>query len=172
MLRPAAEQDIPAIARIFDELIDEEECGNITTGWIRGVYPTVQTAEDGVRSGEMVVAEDDGSVCAAARINKEQVAQYAEIEWKYDAPDDEVMVLHTLVVAPKAQGRGYARQILDHYEQYARENGCTVLRIDTNARNTRARTMYCRRGYREAGIVDCDFNGIPSVQLVGLEKKL
>ena len=55
---------------------------------------------------------------------------------------------------------------------HGRQNGCTVLRIDTNARNLRARAMYAKLGYREAGTVPCVFNGIPDVQLVLLEKKL
>ncbi|CCX75214.1 acetyltransferase GNAT family [Dorea sp. CAG:105] len=32
--------------------------------------------------------------------------------------------------------------------------------------------MYKRFGYREADIVPCEFNGIPGVQLVLLEKRL
>ena len=44
--------------------------------------------------------------------------------------------------------------------------------MDTNARNARARAMYRRLGYREAGIAPCVFNGIPGVELVCLEKSL
>ena len=58
------------------------------------------------------------------------------------------------------------------WTQYFRAQGCAVLRMDTNARNLRARRMYAQLGYREAGIVPCTFNGIPSVQLVCLEKRL
>ncbi len=83
-----------------------------------------------------------------------------------------VMVLHTLVVDPDKKRRGYGRAFLDFYENYARENGCAVLRIDTNARNAAARKMYAAFGWREAGIVPCSFNGLPGVQLVCLEKPL
>jgi len=58
------------------------------------------------------------------------------------------------------------------YEQYALQNGCFYLRMDTNARNTRARALYKSLGYTEPDIVPCVFNGIPGVQLVLLEKKL
>lgn len=58
------------------------------------------------------------------------------------------------------------------YEQYALDHGCPCLRMDTNARNTAARKLYARLGYWEAGIVPCNFNGIPGVQLVCLEKVL
>lgn len=54
----------------------------------------------------------------------------------------------------------------------ARENGCTVLRMDTNAKNAAARRLYQKLGYAEPDIGPCIFNGIPNVQLVLLEKKL
>ena len=82
------------------------------------------------------------------------------------------MVLHTLVVDPDRGGRGLGRGFVAYYEDYARQQGCAVLRMDTNARNTAARRLYAGLGYWEAGIVPCVFNGIPNVQLVCLEKKL
>ena len=51
-------------------------------------------------------------------------------------------------------------------------SGCTVLRMDTNAKNAAARRLYQKLGYAEPDIVPCIFNGIPNVQLVLLEKKL
>lgn len=56
--------------------------------------------------------------------------------------------------------------------RWRRENGCTVLRMDTNAKNAAARRLYQKLGYAEPDIVPCKFNGIPNVQLVLLEKKL
>ena len=38
------------------------------------------------------------------------------------------------------------------------------------ALNTRARNLYQRLGYEEIGIVESNFNGIPNVRLVCLEK--
>ena len=58
------------------------------------------------------------------------------------------------------------------YEEYAAANGCRYLRMDTNEINTAARGLYRKLGYREVGIVDCEFNGIPGVHLVCLEKYL
>lgn len=58
------------------------------------------------------------------------------------------------------------------YARRARALGCTVLRIDTNAKNAAARRLYARLGFREAAIVPCTFNGITGVELVCLEKRL
>lgn len=115
---------------------------------------------------------DGGQVAAAAIINRIQVPVYAEVNWLYPAGPDEVMVLHTLVVDPLMAGRGYGTAFVAYYESYAKNNGCPVLRMDTNEKNAAARRLYARLGYREAGIVPCVFNGIKGVGLVCLEKKL
>ena len=171
MIRKATARDIPAVADIYERIHDAEGSGKITTGWLRGVYPTEATARSSLEAGDLFVLEDDGRVVAAARINRHQMPDYALVEWKYPARDDQVMVLHTLTVDPLRAGRGYGRAFLDFYENYALQNGCKALRIDTNAKNTVARAMYARRGYIESGVIPTVFNGIPGVNLVCLEKK-
>lgn len=86
--------------------------------------------------------------------------------------DNEVMVLHTLVVDPLERSRGYGKVFVAFYENYARQQGCAELRMDTNMINKSARKMYKKLGYEEVGIIDCVFNGIPDVKLVCLEKYL
>ena len=44
--------------------------------------------------------------------------------------------------------------------------------IDTNVRNTAARALYRKLGYKEIAIVPTTFNGIPGFNLVLLEKNL
>ena len=172
MIRLATSKDIPLIAAVYEDIHTEEEAGRAVIGWARGVYPTQATAQAALKRGDLFVLEDGGVVVGAAVINRQQVDVYAQGEWKYPAPDDKVMVLHTLVISPKAANKGYGRQFAAYYEQYAAENGCTCLRIDTNARNMRARSLYRKLGYMEAGIVPCVFNGLKDVELVLLEKKV
>ena len=172
MFRLAKADDIDRIAEIYEEIHTEEEAGNVTIGWVRGVYPTRATAEGSVAAGDMYVLENGEVIVAAARINKEQVDVYANATWNFDAPDDEVMVLHTLVVSPAVKGRGCGTEFVKFYEDFALENGCRFLRMDTDARNTAARSLYAKLGYTEVGIVDSVFNGIPGVKLVCLEKTL
>ena len=172
MIRKAVEPDIPAIAGIYDRIHDAEAAGRLTTGWLRGVYPTEATARAALAAGDLFVLEDAGAIVAAARINRLQMPDYAQVDWKCPAGDDEVMVLHTLTVDPLCAGRGFGRRFLAFYESYALENGCPVLRIDTNARNEAARAMYARHGYIESGVIPTVFNGIPGVDLVCMEKRL
>ena len=172
MIRKANKQDLTAVAAVYDKILTQEEAGKTSTGWIRGVYPTLQTAEDALAADILFVCEEDGRIVAAAKIDQTQVPVYADCAWAYDAPDSQVMVIHTLVVDPDLPRRGYGRQFVAFYESYAAEHGCTVLRMDTNEKNTAARALYQKLGYREAGILSCEFNGITGVGLVCLEKKL
>ena len=172
MIRRATLDDIPAIAAIYDAILAMEERGEASIGWRRGVYPTARTARDAIAAGDMFVLEDGGVVVASGRINRQQMPAYAEVDWRTPATDDQVMVLHTLTVDPARAGRGYARRFLAFYEDYARRNGCIALRIDTNEKNTAARAMYAKHGYIESGVIPCEFNGIPGVRLVCLEKEL
>lgn len=172
MFRKAELRDLDAIAAIYDRIHDNEEAGKTTIGWVRSIYPTRATALSSIEIGDMYVEEVNGVIVAAAKINQEQVPEYANAQWQWEAPDEKILVLHTLVVDP-AKGRGgYGKAFVAFYEDLARQSGCPYLRMDTNERNLIARQLYRGLDYAEVGFVDCQFNGIPGVRLVCLEKKL
>lgn len=173
VIRKGEPGDISQIVEIYGRILSGEERGETTTGWIRGVYPTERTALEALEAGELFVMTEEAAVAAAARINQIQVPVYENVPWAYqEAPAEQVMVIHTLIVDPLRAGRGCGTAFVKFYEQYAWEKRCLYLRMDTNEKNTAARRLYGRLGYREAGIVPCVFNGIPDVRLVCLEKKL
>lgn len=172
MFRKATPDDLDSIAAIYDAIHTEEEAGRTTIGWIRSIYPTRETARRAIEAGDMFVAEDRGALVACGRINREQADCYQEGSWRYDAAPENIMVLHTLVVDPAVSRNGYGAKFLRFYEAYAAEHGCPYLRLDTNEKNIRARAFYKKHGYWEAGLAPCEFNGIPGVKLILLEKKL
>ena len=172
--RKATEKDIDAIAQIYANIHTAEERGEATIGWERGVYPERITAENALARGDLFVEVEPGTseIVGTAILNKIQVETYAGAPWEAEVPDEEVYVMHTLVIDPGQKGKGYGQAFARFYEEQARELGCTYLRIDTNAKNKAARTMYRRLGYREIDIVPCTFNGMPGVDLVLLEKRV
>ena len=169
-IRKAGASDINDIEKIYNDIHCSEEKGSLTIGWTRGVYPTRKTAEDAVARDDMFVLEENGVVVGAAIINQIQVDVYENAPWEYES--DAVCVLHTLVISPSFAGKGFGTGFVRFYEDWAREHGIYELRIDTNARNTAARKMYRKLGYKEITIVPTVFNGIPDVNLVLLEKNL
>ncbi len=172
MIRKARKEDIDAVEKIYDAVHTDEELGKQTIGWIRNIYPVRQTAEEALHRQDLFVLEDNETICGAGIINNAQVDCYHSGNWKHTVPDHRVCVLHTLVIDPAHAGRGYGKAFIEFYEDYARNTECTELRIDTNAKNMVARKMYQKNGYQEIGIVPTEFNGIPGVNLVLLEKYL
>ena len=135
MFRNATMADLDQVAAIYDRIHTEEEAGRSTVGWIRGVYPTRQTALASIQAGDLFVAEEDGQIVATAKINQEQVPVYASAAWSREAKPQEVMVLHTLVVDPQVKGKGWGSRFVAFYEDYARDHGCRDLRMDKNCSN-------------------------------------
>lgn len=66
MFRKAKERDVDRITEIYEEIHTENEAGNITTDWIRGIYPSRETALLAVCRGDMFVEEEEGRIVAAA----------------------------------------------------------------------------------------------------------
>lgn len=170
--RKAQESDIERIWEIYLENHIEEEEGKAIIGWNRHIYPVKATAEAALSRGDLFVLEDESGVMGTAVINQEQMDVYPLGNWQYDVSEDKIMVLHTLVISTKAARKGYAKQFVSFYEQYAKECGCPYLRMDTNERNIRARAMYQKLGYQEIGIVPCVFHSMTGINMVLLEKKL
>lgn len=172
MIRKAIQQDIEGINKIYEAIIKKEEEHIFCVGWKKGVYPTADTAQKALHKNELYVLEDNNCIVASAIINQTQVPEYKNCNWAYQASDDEIMVLHTLVVDPEKSNKGYGKMFVEFYERFSVQSGAKYLRMDTNAKNLIARKFYKNIGYTEAGVVSCIFNGIEGVQLICLEKKL
>ena len=170
IFRKAIENDIDSITSIYEEVHEEIESGKIWIGWIKGVYPTRDTVVAAIARDDLFVMEEEEKIVGVGIINQQQVDVYKETNWKYPAIDKEVMVLHTLAISPKVSRKGYGSKFVKFYENYAKENGCNFLRMDTNERNTNARALYKKLGYDEVEMIPCTFNGIEGFHLVMLEK--
>lgn len=170
--RKATKEDLPAVSNIYDAVHTAEECGKITVGWWRDVYPTKDTAQMALQRDDLFVGVANQEIVATAIINQEQLDAYKDGHWHDTVSEKEIMVLHTLVIDPRFAGKGYGKSFVRFYETYALSQGCRYLRMDTQAKNKTARAMYEKLGYQEIGIVSHLFNGVKDVQLVLLEKKL
>lgn len=63
---------------------------------------------------------------------------------------DEVHLLN-IAVAPKAQGQGCARLLLETLDHWSRLQGAKWLWLEVRESNARARAIYERHGYRQVG---------------------
>lgn len=65
--------------------------------------------------------------------------------------NDEMLYLSTLAVAPAAQGHGVGRQLLAAAQEYARQHGCTRIKISVLSARPELVAWYERHGYQRTG---------------------
>ena len=173
MIRPSVSADLSAIADIYEEILAQEERRPASyTNWMRGKYPTLDTARRALEEGTLWTAEEDGAIYGAVILNGVQLPEYDAIPWQFPADPGQVAVIHTLVISPRWAGRGKAREFVSFCEEEARRQGKTVMRLDTYEGNAPANAMYPRLGYRLAGATQFFFQGFIHEVLNCYEKQL
>ena len=99
-IRKATENDIDAVEKLYDAIHTAEEENKQDIGWVRGIYPVRTTAEAALKREDLFVLEENGTLYGTAIINKLQVDIYNQGNWKHRVSDEQVCVLHTLVISP------------------------------------------------------------------------
>ena len=172
MIRPATPADIPQVSAIYEEILTNEEQTKSYTNWVRGVYPTAETARNALKEGWLYVLEEDGLILATAILNHVQLPEYKDIPWQYPGQGDEIFVIHTLCVPPSRSGRGLARRFVAFAEGLAAGKWCRAMRLDTYEGNAPAAAFYPKLGYRLAGETEFFFEGFRHEVLICFEKDL
>ena len=174
MIRLATAADLPAMAALYDAVLDREaESGVVYTNWQKGSYPTEATARAALEAGTLYVgAAEDGQLWGAAVLNGLQLPEYREIPWSVPAEDREVGVIHTLCIHPASTRQGRARELVAFCEEESRRLGRTAMRLDTWEGNVPANRLYPALGYRYAGAAEFFFQGYIREVLNCYEKKL
>ena len=160
MIRPATEADMPAVWALYSDACDAMLGTPYDCEWVMGVHPTREGLLAAVRAGNLFVAcEDDettgdvsGSrLLGAYVLNDEQTSGYERAAWPVDVAPEEVAVIHLLVSAVQARGKGVARSMLAHAAQVGRARGARVIRLDAFTNNTPAITLYASAGFVDIG---------------------
>lgn len=172
MIRLAEENEIQAVGRIYDCILDWEAAHTNDTNWQKGMYPTERTAAEAWQKGTLYVAEEEGHICGTMILNHIQPFEYGKIPWKYPAEEMQVLVIHTLAVHPQCRGHGLAKKMVQFAEELAKKKDCFVIRLDTYVGNAPAMKLYQSMGYRLSGRTDFLFQGFLPEELYCLEKKL
>lgn len=71
MIRIAKESDLPAVAAVYEAILDHEDATGLHyTGWKRGAYPTAETARSIFNAGTLYVGVDeDGAIWGSMNLN-------------------------------------------------------------------------------------------------------
>ena len=122
MIRKATEKDVDTVAKLYEELHAYHDSHPNYCNWDRRIYPVRQTAEKAFRGGWLYVYENDAAdysdgqneninensevspqILGAVILNHIQPQEYAGMAWNIEAEAEDVFVIHTLCVSPRAR---------------------------------------------------------------------
>ncbi|MGC2871675.1 GNAT family N-acetyltransferase [Ihubacter sp. mB4P-1] len=172
MIRLANSGDIDAVTKSYEELLTYEESCGTSCNWQKGVYPTRETAVKGCAAQTLYVKYENEVLCASMILNHDQPEAYQTIDWLYPAPPDKVLVLHTLCIPPSAAGKGLGKEMTRFALDLAKKTSCTVIRLDTWAKNRRAAGLYQSMGFRFAGSAEVMHQGVIPEEMIFFEYRL
>ena len=147
--RKAVEQDLEEVVSLFHAAVADMRERQIYQ-WDE-IYPNEEILKEDIHNGEMKLLTKEGRIIACVVINEEQDEQYYNAPWKYT--EGEIAVIHRLCVHPKEQGCGIGKRIVQLTEEYMKERGYSIIRLDVFSENPYANRLYQSMGFRSVGNV-------------------
>lgn len=112
-------------------------------------YPSQQAFEKDVERKELYVYKIDDEIIGTVVISTFMDEEYIPINWL--SPNENNLYIHRLAVHPSFQGQGYAVQLMDFAEAFAKAHNAPSIRLDTFSQNKRNQLFYEQRGYERLG---------------------
>ena len=150
MIRKATFDDIELIEDTYNEHFQHEMEHGAFTVFKKGIYPTRKDTEKAVNNGTLYVYEENSGIAGSMIVDKIQPPEYTKIVWEQTFADDEVMVIHLLMVRPSKAGKGIATVLVKYAMGLAKNSSCKALRLDTGSQNFPALSLYKKLGFQIA----------------------
>ncbi|WP_179375420.1 GNAT family N-acetyltransferase [Winogradskyella wichelsiae] len=110
-------------------------------------YPNAAAFAKDVEHEELYVLKINNNILGCIVISKLMDSEYVPVKWLTNNVHN--VYIHRLAVHPKHQGLGYAQNLMDFAEEFATENNCSSIRLDTFSQNKRNQKFYELRGYKK-----------------------
>jgi N-acetylglutamate synthase-like GNAT family acetyltransferase len=164
-IRKATKNDLPQLMELVKRVVPlMQALGNLQ--WDDS-YPNAMVFQHDIDLEQLWVADSDGSVAGVAAITTDQELEYAQAGCNVN---EAAVVIHRLAVDPARRGAGIAALLMKQAEDVARDQGITVLRVDTNTRNEATRSLFPKLGYLLAGEITLRHR--PELRFLCYEKRL
>lgn len=113
-------------------------------------YPGRAFFRDAIAQGHLFALFEQARIVGVVVMDVRQPPEWAPVTW---VAATGFLVIHAFAIAPHAQGRGYAKELLAFCERYAAEHHHTSIHLDVFPENTLALQFYERHGYSLRGEV-------------------
>ena len=151
-------KDIEELENLYNELNDHLSEGVNYPGWIKGVYPSRETAVGGIKENNLFVLRINSKIAGSIILNHKPEEAYKEGLWGSEVDYKEIIVIHTFLVHPAYMKNSIGRYLMEFAEEYSRSIGMKTIRLDVSINNIPAIALYESCGYKHAGTVDLGLN--------------
>jgi GNAT superfamily N-acetyltransferase len=146
--RPAVASDVDDIVRLVRACIDDMR-GRGIDQWDE-IYPGRDIIVSDIAAASLYATHlQTGSLAGIFTLDEYQCPEWAAVPWTIFGV--RTAVVHRLMVEPRYQGQGVARQLMQFAERHASRAGFESMRLDAFSLNPQALRLYQRLGYRDAG---------------------
>ncbi|EHQ91027.1 GNAT family N-acetyltransferase [Desulfosporosinus youngiae] len=114
----------------------------------KGGFPPKEMIVEAIKNKELFVGIKNDCVMAAYIMDHLCDSAYDKVKWQIDADKIEVFILHALRVSPEYGGRGYAKKLVEHAIQIAKQNKQKAIRLDCIEGNDVPQKMYMSYGFK------------------------
>lgn len=108
-------------------------------------YPSESIFRKDIDLERLFISINEAELIGVIALCEEKDPEYDGVNWI--TPDGNNLYVHRLAIHPDHQGLGYARELMDFAEQFAREKKYISIRLDTFSQNPRNQRFYELRGY-------------------------
>ncbi len=144
MISKATKEHIDTIFNIYQECRIHMDSQGIHQ-WTES-YPHKQLIVDNINKGEIYILCENENIIGVISLEANQPGSYNTIDWNFDST--KICIIKRLAIAPSAQGKGYAKELMLFAEKETKSSGYEVIRLDSNSTNLRNKHFYENAGYR------------------------
>ncbi|MDM5157090.1 GNAT family N-acetyltransferase [Bacillus sp. DX1.1] len=114
-------------------------------------YPTRESIAYHLENNELYCLFKDTALVGAVILNEWQSPEYTLIDWT--KTEGRFLIVHSFVIHPIAQGKGYSKILLSFWEDYTKKNKYTGIRLDAFTGNPVSLRLYETNDYKCRGAV-------------------
>ena len=128
--------------------------GNGSLQWQQG-YPNEETFTNDIKNGSLYGLYEDNELMGFGAYVLGKDLNYVEInEGKWDIPaNDKDMAIHRVAVDENCHGKKYGIKILEYGVKYAKNRGCSTVKVDTHKNNIPMQKCIQKSGFIYRGII-------------------
>ena len=163
-LRLSKKEDFSDVKAIYDDIIDNTIDTGVGPSWVRDVYPSDEYLLEKIELNQLCVVEYENKVVSSLIFDNIAYEGYDKVNWKVNAREDEICIVHCFATLPSYQGKGVSKFMLEEARKYALKTNLKVIRINVLSHNTPAKKFFEKEGFTYIDTVNLEYGELGTLE--------